>query len=179
MRCPKCKSVLELDKQRKYETLNDHISNPNAIDYPFRKTYVCPNGSKWCLTGFYDEWGDYYNAGNTFADTKYLYALDSGSRKCAVDIVKHPFASHKSKFFTYLREVYELHIWGEGDIPENVLTLLGYFLRAKYKHYKMILTLSIPLKLGLKSYAFEKESRLNVIKKRIRLYRETREFSRL
>ena len=180
MRCPKCRSELVLGEQRKYETLNDHVSNPNAADYPLRRTFVCPNSDKWCLKGFYDEWGDYYSAGHQFVDNKYLYALDSGSRKCQVDMqVLRPFASHKSKFFTYLKGVYDLHIWGEEDIPENILVLLGCFLRAKYKHYKMILTLSVPLKLGLKSYAFEKDSRFKVIKRRIKLYRETREFSRL
>ena len=65
------------------------------------------------------------------------------------------------------------------DIPQNVLTLCYFFTRAKYRHYKMILTVSIPLKLGIRRYAFEKENRINVIKKRINSYKQHHQFSRL
>jgi len=170
MRCPKCKAELVSGKQKKYETLAEHVSNPNATDYPTRETWICPNKDKWCLKGFYDDWGDYYGArGEIHVEGRCLYALDSDSRKCAIEIkVLRPFVGHKSKFFKYLKDVYDLHIWGEKDLPQNVLLLFWYFVKAKYRHYKMVLTLSIPLKLGLRSYKFEKGSRISIIKKRIK-----------
>jgi len=73
----------------------------------------------------------------------------------------------RTAFKKYLKEVNSLHIDGEDDIP-GLFTLWYYFLRAKIKHFRMILFLSIPLKLGLRSYAFEKDiRRMDIIKKRV------------
>jgi hypothetical protein len=58
MKCPKCKSELVFGKREIYETLVEHVSNPNDENLPLRWTYVCPNK---CYDGFYDDYGAYYS----------------------------------------------------------------------------------------------------------------------
>jgi hypothetical protein len=169
MRCPRCRRELIPGESKKYEDLNDHVSNPNATDHPLRITYVCPKG---CLKGFYDPWGDYYSGSHdSFVDGKYLYALDSGSRKCAVDFTIHTFGSKGWHFFRYLKDVYALHIYGEKDIPENVAKLLWYYLNSKIHYFKSEFY-SFRLSLGINKYAWEKDySLIKRLKSRIKRLR--------
>jgi len=57
MRCPKCKAELVHGKGSRYETLVEHVMDPNMENYPVRPAFVCPNK---CLGGFYDPYGDFY-----------------------------------------------------------------------------------------------------------------------
>jgi len=41
MKCPFCKKTLIRGEDKEFETLLDHVSNPNAIKYPPRETFVC------------------------------------------------------------------------------------------------------------------------------------------
>lgn len=43
MRCSICKTELVRGEDKVYETLEDHVSDPNQEDLPLRATYVCPN----------------------------------------------------------------------------------------------------------------------------------------
>jgi hypothetical protein len=43
MKCPKCRKTLILTESRVYETLVEHVCDPNGESLP-RPTYVCPRG---------------------------------------------------------------------------------------------------------------------------------------
>lgn len=61
MKCPVCEKILIPGKKERYETLCDHVSDPNKEDYPERNTYVCPN--EYCIfyeNAFWDDMGDLY-----------------------------------------------------------------------------------------------------------------------
>lgn len=59
MRCPKCDTELVDGGYREFETLSDHVGNPNALSHPPRSTLVCPNK---CFGDrqFFDIYGDFY-----------------------------------------------------------------------------------------------------------------------
>ncbi|HUW14921.1 MAG TPA: hypothetical protein VM537_34695 [Anaerolineae bacterium] len=44
MRCPRCGMELVRGEPKEYETLSEHVSNPNQEEYPLRATYACPAG---------------------------------------------------------------------------------------------------------------------------------------
>lgn len=61
--CPYCNDKLTKDVDREYETLLDHVTDPNYEgNFPLRPTFVCKN--KLCKmnheVGFYGEDGDFY-----------------------------------------------------------------------------------------------------------------------
>ncbi len=62
MRCPICNNPLVEDKERRFETLADHVSEPNILLRPLRMTWVCKDTE--CPLGtilvFWDWYGDYY-----------------------------------------------------------------------------------------------------------------------
>jgi len=61
MRCPVCLERLKkLPKGVRYETLSQHVSNPNATP-PLRPAYRCPNG---CHKGIYGYDGALYGGYN-------------------------------------------------------------------------------------------------------------------
>ena len=72
MLCPECNTMLVKGENKKYETLCDHVCNPNDDNLPLRVTYVCPN--KDCILGrediFWDKIGDFY--GNFKISNNYL-----------------------------------------------------------------------------------------------------------
>ena len=72
MRCPVCKTNLVKGELRKYETLSEHVSDPNRVDVPLRLTYVCPN--KCQGEGFFNPNGDLY--GGNFGNREGWVALD-------------------------------------------------------------------------------------------------------
>jgi hypothetical protein len=165
MRCPRCRRELISGEFKKYEDLNDHVSNPNATDYPLRITYVCP---KKCLKGFYDAWGDYYSSGSEFTEGRHLHALDSGSRRSAVDFTVRKYGCKGRHFFRYLKDIYALHIDGEKDIPENIAKLFMYYLNSKIRYFKSEFY-SFRLSTGINKYAWEKDySLIKRIKERIK-----------
>ena len=62
MRCSICKTELVPGEKKKYETLSDHVSQPNAIDYPLRSTFVCPNMDCELGDSFWGPDGDFYTS---------------------------------------------------------------------------------------------------------------------
>ena len=61
MKCPFCNTTLVSGPLKQYETLVEHVTNPNAEFYPWRTTHVCPNSE--CKTshgGFWDTYGVFY-----------------------------------------------------------------------------------------------------------------------
>lgn len=59
MRCPKClERLTRLTKFKRYQTLSEHGSNPNAVSPP-RPAYTCPNGCNDGL-GYYGYEGGFY-----------------------------------------------------------------------------------------------------------------------
>ena len=62
MRCPFCGRILENGPCREYETLLDHVSDPNAEAYPLRPTSVCD--CPQAEGKFWDEYGDSYGSGS-------------------------------------------------------------------------------------------------------------------
>ena len=66
MKCPICKSILYQDEWKEYETLLEHVSDPNIEKYPLRPTYKCPNPV--CIAfgiGYWGIMGGHYG-GNCF-----------------------------------------------------------------------------------------------------------------
>jgi len=58
MRCPFCGTSLKDGPLREYETLADHVSNPNAESYSLRLTFTC--GCAQSEKVFWDWHGDVY-----------------------------------------------------------------------------------------------------------------------
>lgn len=88
MFCPKCHEKLVEGEPRKFETLSEHVSNPNMESYPLRITYVCKNPNCECSKDdvFWNETGDYYGMGNIeFEDDKYS-AYPSFARRMEIEI---------------------------------------------------------------------------------------------
>lgn len=50
MLCPACKTNLVPGNLEQYETLDEHICDPNGEERPLRQTYVCPNVSCFAHT---------------------------------------------------------------------------------------------------------------------------------
>ncbi len=74
MRCPYCLTDLILDGAERYETLSEHVGNPNATP-PFRRAFKCPKG---CHSGFFGEWGALYGRRKGYnVDDDYWYAVNS------------------------------------------------------------------------------------------------------
>lgn len=61
MRCPHCGQALIRGPLREYETLCEHVEDPNREEYPLRPTFVCPAGDA-CMAGYWDRDGDFYAA---------------------------------------------------------------------------------------------------------------------
>lgn len=59
MKCPKCKTELRNGEAKSYETLCDHVLNPNAEIIPERATYKCPNNC-YGKKAFWGTEGDAY-----------------------------------------------------------------------------------------------------------------------
>lgn len=60
--CPKCKRDLVAGDLQRFETLVEHVSDPNAFMYrepPLRPTLVCPN--RCYGASFWDHCGDAYS----------------------------------------------------------------------------------------------------------------------
>jgi hypothetical protein len=92
-KCPICKSLLINGENKKYETLCDHVCNPNMDDHPYRPTYICPN--KECKANiekvFWDESGDIYG-GFKIKENEFINLNDapfgSLARKLNVEIYR-------------------------------------------------------------------------------------------
>jgi len=72
MKCPKCKTELIKGEAKAYETLMEHVSDPNSQDMTKRATYKCPNN---CY-GKDAFWGIYGGA----------YCTDRDKGYCNIDL---------------------------------------------------------------------------------------------
>jgi len=64
MKCPFCKSKLEIKGKRRYETLGDHVSDPNMEIPPMRDYYECD--CEGCQGGYWGEDGSIYTGYNNY-----------------------------------------------------------------------------------------------------------------
>lgn len=90
MKCPKCNLNLVKGKDQEFETLCDHVSNPNKESYPLRPTYICVNTNCECSNPdvFWDDQGDYYGGFKIKFDNDLYSAYPSLARKLDIEIYK-------------------------------------------------------------------------------------------
>lgn len=133
MRCPKCKATLVYDGKKEYETLLEHVDNPNQEKFPLRDTHVCPNRCFGKEQFFGYEGASY--GGNVFAEIKYYSALDSLSREIEIDIhIKMLYGIYRH----HVSVLKKLIIEGERDIPPRwawrLYWLKGRLTRIYYRY---------------------------------------------
>ena len=91
--CPLCKSKVIITGKKRYETMFEHISNPNKVEYPLRDIYQCSNSKCFSIKEkiFWDYEGNRYN-GNLYFDKECINNNDapfgSFQRKQNVEIQK-------------------------------------------------------------------------------------------
>lgn len=78
LRCPFCHKELVRGKQCKFETLSDHVSDPNMEDYPLRDTFICT--CKESKDSFWDVSGDFYTKAYNY-HSKSTFAINSWARE--------------------------------------------------------------------------------------------------
>lgn len=90
MHCPKCRTLLIKGKDREFETLSDHVCDPNKEHYPLRPTWICNNVKCECSEDdiFWEEMGDYYGNCKIKFDNDLHSAYPSFSRKMDIEIYK-------------------------------------------------------------------------------------------
>jgi len=89
MKCCFCNKELVPGEQKEFETLEDHVSDPNATSYPLRNTFVCPYAgctSNVNYVGFWDDYGDFYS--KEFIDMGSHVAMDSWAMKASIELYK-------------------------------------------------------------------------------------------
>lgn len=134
MRCPKCKATLIYAGKREYETLVDHVSNPNREKFPLRSTYICPNVcfGKSQFFGF----GAASYAYANWNEEKYWSALNSIDRKS--NIQTHLDMPYRKRYRNYVIALRNLIIEGERDIPPRwtwgFYWLKGRLMRIYYRY---------------------------------------------
>lgn len=83
MFCPACGQRLCLESYaRKYETLSEHVSDPNR-DFPAKPSFICLNENcPLCTTtgAFFGEEGSLFSGGGPIKPEKYWTAIGSLSR---------------------------------------------------------------------------------------------------
>ena len=99
--CPSCKKPVIITGEREYETLVEHVSNPNMENFPLRDAYQCSDEK--CITRksdvFWDYYGDMYglikvNNETVWGDTDEFFIngnnapFGSHTRKANVEIYK-------------------------------------------------------------------------------------------
>ena len=91
MKCPKCHQELIRGVDREFETLSDHVCNPNVEHYPLRPTFVCNNEQCPASTAeiFWDEDGGMYGYNKGFEfENDISSAYPSFERKMDIEIYK-------------------------------------------------------------------------------------------
>ena len=136
MRCPKCKATLIYDGKKEYETILEHVSNPNQEKFPLRSTYTCPRKCFGEKQFFGEDGGSY---GGNASEIKYFNALDSLSREIEIDIhIKMLYGIYRH----HVSVLKKLIIEGERDIPPRwtwgFYWLKGRLIRIYYRYlYRM------------------------------------------
>lgn len=139
MKCPICGNELIEGPGRRFETLSDHVSDPNGTHRPLRPTFECQgtyyfkskNEEMDCImqdSGFWDDYGDFYshvdfdlyNRIQKLCYKEMTEALDSYARKSHAEIYKRDeefvlFRTLKYKWFVKFN--YEANM--DGDIVKR------------------------------------------------------------
>lgn len=123
MFCPVCDEMLKSGGDKRFETLVEHVSNPNQETYPLRPTLVCTNGKCECskVDTFWDEYGDCYGGFKINYPNNRSSAYPSHARKSEIEIYKHGLKSkiYLSPFFMlwFLQPLIEINYksneWGD------------------------------------------------------------------
>jgi len=124
MRCPKCKATLVKGELKEYETLVEHVSNPNQGKFPLRDTHTCPNKCFGNEQFFGYEGASY---GGTDYEERYYSALDSIDRE--IHISTHLDMSY-GKYRHSVACLEQIRIKGERDIPPR-WTLRFYWIKGR------------------------------------------------
>jgi len=90
MYCPKCTYDLSKGEDKEFETLCDHVCDPNKESYPLRPTWVCDNPNCECSKHdvFWDEFGEYYGCFEVEFEHRLNSAISSFARKNDIEIYK-------------------------------------------------------------------------------------------
>jgi hypothetical protein len=127
MYCPKCNESLCNGEKQMFETLYEHVENPDRRDFPLRNTWVCTNdkciASKDPSNIFWDESGDFYGS---YTDLGLHYnditsAYPSFARKQDIEIykrnVKTEIYLHPAFMLWFLKPLIEFNYkadeWGQ------------------------------------------------------------------
>lgn len=97
MICPVCRKELVKGKDERYETLEEHVSDPNGTP-SVKETFRCPDEN--CrinkkFEGFWDWYGDFYS--HEYCPGEDFIALDSHRKQADVEISK------RDENFTFFR----------------------------------------------------------------------------
>ena len=130
MRWPKCKTTLVRGELKEYETLLEHVSNPNQEKFPLRDTYTCPNKCFGNEQFFGYKGASYGGTGDhTDYEEKYWSALDSMDRE--IHISTHLDMSC-GKYRHNVASLERIRIKGERDIPPR-WTLRFYWIKGRFR----------------------------------------------
>lgn len=124
MICRVCKTELVKGEEKCFETLCDHVSDPNGVYRPMRPTFECPN--KDCIVntvavGFWDDYGDFYSENYVYGEEAFkpyvgysghLPALDSHAASADTTIYKK---NENFTFFHTITRKYRIKVKYEAD----------------------------------------------------------------
>lgn len=90
LHCPKCHKPLIYGNDEEFETLTDHVCDPNASHRPLRPTLVCNNVDCIVSKGdnFWDEGGDFYGHSRIDFKDDISSAYPSHARQMDIKIYK-------------------------------------------------------------------------------------------
>ena len=112
MKCPFCKAELVSGKEKKFENLADHVTNPNAEDYPLRPTFVCSKVCDMSVDSFWDEQGGWYSGRLGVNYTKiHEWMKEHGESTAALG----SWDRWQDKKFEFSHEVYRWLFWAKGN----------------------------------------------------------------
>lgn len=88
MFCPKCHKELISGELREFETLSEHVMNPNMEQYPLRPTFICNNPECECSKKdiFWIENGDCYGGFDVDFENDMSSTFPSISRRLDIEV---------------------------------------------------------------------------------------------
>ncbi len=121
MNCPYCNSKLLEGPQWQYETLLDHVSDPNQEDLPMRTTWVCKQA--FCQDSYHRFWdidGYSYSFGKNMSLKMAKNAKNSPAYKLDKMFIRHNFY-RRIGIYDYVRKfrVLGIHVrslWKHGRL---------------------------------------------------------------
>jgi hypothetical protein len=129
-KCPICKSPVKIAGQESYETLSEHVTDPNATSQPKRDAYKCTNQECICNDSKHDVFWSYNGemyGGFMIDDEEFIgennAPFGSFERKMNVEIGKDGLKSeiylHPAWCLWLLQPYIEYHY--KGDVMGNVV----------------------------------------------------------